>query len=244
MFSCIIVLSIATIPSVLSQTATTVTSILTTTGAFTWTSFSSTVVGTATIISNQTSAIISSTTNTVAVMGPNYCTWSYWTISVLPGTSEVTGTIGPSSFRIGFYIMNPQQFGNLRTEVSASCSGPFTSEVAVESITSTYSLDWQNPAAGSYYVVFFNSGGSSFPITTPFFLVATSTQEQTSTIYSATGAEVTGPTTQTITSLQTSQLTASSPFTSIPGFPWESLFVGFLVGLAILILRPRKNSTP
>ena len=138
--------------------------------------------------------------------------------------------------------MNSHQFGELRGEISGGCSGPFDAEVAVESITSTYSLHWHNPPAGAYYVVFLNPGGSNSRITTPFDLVATSTQEQTSTIYSVSGAEVTGSITQTITTLQTSQLTASGTPMSIRGFPLESLLAGLIVGLAILFLkRSRKN---
>jgi hypothetical protein len=138
--------------------------------------------------------------------------------------------------------MNQQQFTTFKSTVSVDCSGPFDGEVAVETVTSAYSLDWRNPPAGSYYVLFFNSGGSSFSITTPFFLVATSTQQQTSTIYSVAAAEVTVPTTETITSLQVSQIAASNPLTSIPGFPWESLLVGFLIGLAILLLKRSKKA--
>jgi len=164
------------------------------------------VVGTTTITAASNSTIISNTINTVSVFGPNYCSWSYWNITIEPGTSEVSGTIGPSSYKIGFYIMNHQQFTDLKSEASVDCSGPFPGEVVVESLTSAYSLDWANPPAGSYYVVFFNSGGASFPIATPFFLVATSAQEQTSTIYSVAAAEVTVPATETVTTAIVQQL--------------------------------------
>jgi hypothetical protein len=186
--------------------------------------------------------MISNTVNTLQAYGHAYCNWDYWNLTVNPGTSEITGTIGPDNTRIGFYIMTQQQYNDFKNSVAGDCAGPWNGDVVVESLTSAYALNWTNPPPGSYYVVFFNYG-SSFPITTPFFLVATSAQEQTSTIYSVAAAGVTVPTTETMTSLQVSQIAASSPLTSIPGFPWESLLVGFLIGLAILLLkRSRKTA--
>jgi hypothetical protein len=138
--------------------------------------------------------------------------------------------------------MDKGQLAGLPNEIHANgCSGPFEGEVASTSLASAYSLNWSNPPAGQYYVVLIYSGGIG-SIVTPVFLVATSTQEQTSTILSVTTAQMTFPVTQIMTSLQVSQITTSNPVTSIPGFPIESLLVGLLIGLAILLLkRPRKS---
>src|SRR5208337_3860274 len=115
LFVSVILFSILTIPSVNSQAATTITSILTTTRVFTSSSYSTAVVGSTTQTATATSTIISSTINTVSVFGPQYCSWVYWTVTIEPGTSELAGTIGPSSYKIGFYIMNQQQFTTFKS---------------------------------------------------------------------------------------------------------------------------------
>lgn|GEM_PF-4483345 len=241
LFVSVILFSVATIPSVASQTATTLTSILTTTGLFTSSSYSTAVVASTTLTATMASTIIS-TINTVSVFGISHCSWDLWTITVNPGTSEITGTIGPSSASESFYILNQQQYNDFQT-ANSECGGYQGGEVQVGSLTSAYSLDWVNPPPGTYYVMFYAPpGSSSSPFATPFTLVAISTQEQTSTIYSVATTPVTVPTTQTMTSLEVSQIAASSPLSSIPGFPWESLLLGFLIGLGILVLKRSKKA--
>jgi len=246
LFVCVILVSIATLPSVSSQTFTTLTSIFATTGVFTSTSYATAVVGSTTLTATTNSAMIS-TTYTLAVYGKDYCNWeNELNITVSVGTTQITGTIGPSSASESFYILTQQQYNDFVRAQQAGCNGYEGGEVDAGSLASAYTLDWANPPPGFYYVVFYEDSGT-FPITTPFFLIATSAQAQTSMIFSVGATQVSAPTTETLTSLQVSQIpTSSSPTssapTSISGFPWAPLLIVCLVGIAIvLIISTRKR---
>jgi hypothetical protein len=218
-----------------------VTSIFTSIGVLTSNSYSTGMVGSSTVTANMTSTMLSAI-NTATVYGITHCQWDWWNITVSPATAVITGTIGPSSASESFYILTPAQFSDFQS-ANSECGGYQGGEIEVGSLTAPYSLNWMNPPPGLYYVMFYvPMGSSSFPVATPFTLVAISSQAQTSTIYSVSAVQVMESVTQTITSLQTSQVTASSPLAGIPGFPWESILVGFLIGLAILLLKRSRRA--
>jgi ribosomal protein L40E len=199
------VLAVASVPYAIGQTFTTMTNVFTTTGLYTWNVYSTNTVGTTTetVVSANT---IASTTDKIQPGGSRLeCYYDYWNITISPGTSELTGTIGPPSGQIDFYIMNQNQYYYFE---HGSCEDTYPGEVAVYHLTSAYSLDWKNPPAGWYYLIFFSEkfGPNVSTVYTPFVLVATSNQVQTSTVYNVVTNQVTGSATQTVTSLQVTQL--------------------------------------
>jgi hypothetical protein len=209
----IIVLGGASFPSALSQAFTTVTNTLTTTNVITSNAYSTNTIGTVTQTVLTMNTFVSTEDTIQKPAGSSGCYYGWWNITVDPGTTEVTGTIGPPSSQIDFYIMNPQQYVLFSHE---SCDqGPYDAQVASYGLTSTYSLDWKNPAPGWYAFVFSTTsiGAAGFTITTPFTLVASFNQAETSTEYNVFTNQVTLQNTQTLTSVQVSQVSGllSSP---------------------------------
>jgi len=152
------------------------------TGVYPSNVYSTSTIGTTTetVVSEST---LMSTTDTISKAPTTYsCEYDYWNITVSLGTTEITGTIGPPSSQIDFMIMNQNQYYDFSHY--GGCAGPWSAEVAVYGLTSTYSLNWNNPAPGWYYFIFFNEkiGLASSNVYTPFVLIATVNQVQTSTV--------------------------------------------------------------
>jgi ribosomal protein L40E len=104
--------------------------------------------------------------------------------------------------------MNQNQYYDLKHYGSCEDVQSWAAEVAVYGLTSTYSLDWTNPPAGWYYFMFLSEAVGAYHATvyTPFVLVATFNQVETSTVYNVVTNQVTGSATQTVTSLQVTQV--------------------------------------
>jgi hypothetical protein len=181
----------------------------TTTGLYTSNVYSTYTVGTTTETAVSANTFVS-TTDTIPKPPKSYgCEFDWLNITISPGTSEVTGTIGPPSSKIDFFIMNQNQEHDFKQYTECGEPIPYLSaEVAVYGLTSTYSLDWTNPPAGWYYFIFFNEalGLNTVTVVTPFVLVATYNELQTSTVYNVVTNQVTGSATQTVTSLQVTQV--------------------------------------
>ena len=199
------VLALASVPYAIGQTFTTMTNVFTTTGLYTSNVYSTYTVGTTTETAVSANTFVSTADTISPAPAGRFCVYDSWNITVSPGTTEVTGTIGPPSGEIDFLVMNDNQYNDFSHY--GGCAGPWDAEVAVYSLTSTYSLDWKNPPAGWYYFIFFNekTGPSSGTVVTPFVLVATFNQVQTSTVYNVVTNQVAGSATQTVTSLQVTQ---------------------------------------
>jgi len=223
------VLAVGSVPYAIGQTLTTITNVLTTTGFYTSNVYSTNTVGTTTetVVSENT---FLSTTDTIQKAPASYfCTLDSWNITVSPGTTEVTGTIGPPSSQIDVMIMNQNQYYDFSHY--GGCGGPWSAEVAVYGLTSTYSLNWNNPPPGWYYLVFLNekTGLANTGVVTPFVLVATLNQIQTSTVYNVVTNPVSGAVTQTVTSLQVTQVA--------PGIGLGSgLNLEIIAGIIIVVL--------
>lgn len=235
-----IVFAIASVPSTASQTFTTVTDVLTTTGLLTQTVYSTNTIGTTTqtIVSSNT---FISTTDTIGNSGTHICTFDYWNITIDPGTIDVTGTIGPPSSKIDFYIMNQKQFSDFN---HSECGNtPYVAELAVYDLTSTYSLDWKNPPTGWYYFIFSSTTlGASVPkVTTPFVLVATFNQEQTSTVYNMVTNQVALTATQTVSSTQITQAVTGLNFGVDPTIIVAIVVVVIVIIAALYVVRSRPK---
>jgi ribosomal protein L40E len=203
------VFAVASVPYAIGQTFTSMTNVFTTTGLYTSNVYSTNTVGTTTqtIVTSNTFA---STTNTISQVGGHHCFFDYWNVTIDPGTLDVTGTIGPPSSKIDFFIMNQNQYFDF--DHSTCGAAPYSAEVAVYGLTSTYSLDWNNPPPGWYYFIFSSETfgtAAQGTITTPFVLVATFNQVQTSTVYNVVTNQVSGAETQTVTSLEVTQVPPS-----------------------------------
>jgi len=235
-----IVFAIASIPSSASQTFTTETNVMTTTGLFTSAVYSTNTVGTTTqtIVSSNT---FISTTDILASNAGRVCTYDPWNITVDPGTIEVTGTIGPPSSRIDFYIMNQNQFYAFSNSLCGNI--PYAAEVAVYGLISTYSLDWKNPPTGWYYFIFSSTTlGASVPkVTTPFVLVATFNQEQTSTVYNMVTNQVALTATQTVSSTQITQAVTGLNFGVDPTIIVAIVVVVIVIIAALYVVRSRPK---
>jgi len=236
-----IVFAIASVPSTASQTFTTVTDVLTTTGLLTQTVYSTNTIGTTTqtIVSSNT---FISTTDTIGNSGTHICTFDYWNITIDPGTIDVTGTIGPPSSKIDFYIMNQKQFSDFN---HSECGNtPYVAELAVYDLTSTYSLDWKNPPTGWYYFIFSTETSGNSAITTPFVLVATFNQEQTSTVYNVVTNQATPTATQTVTSIQVTQMPTGLGLSINPELIGGIIAVVFAVVALLYVVRSRTTRKP
>jgi hypothetical protein len=82
---------------------------------------------------------------------------------------------------------------------------PYAAEVAVYDLTTTYSLDWRNPPVGWYYFIFSSETAMNPIILTPFVLVATFNEVQTSMVLNTVTSQISGTATQTITSIQVTE---------------------------------------
>ena len=211
---------------------------ITTTGLFTSTIYSTNTVGTITQIIVSSNTFIS-TTDTIAKAVLAHCTFDDWNITIDPGTTEVTGTIGPPSSTIDFYIMNQNQFSNFNH--SACGNTPYAAEVAVYDLTSTYSLDWKNPPTGWYYFIFSTETSGNSAIATPFVLVATLSQEQTSTVYNVVTNQVPLTATQTVSSTQVTQVATGLSFGVDPTIIAAIVVVVIVILAALYFVRRRPR---
>jgi hypothetical protein len=176
-----------------------------------------------------------------APTGAHGCYFDWWNITIGQGTTEVTGTIGPPSSQIDFYIMNPQQYVLFDHE---SCDqAPYDAQIASYGLTSAYSLDWKNPTPGWYAIVFFNPslGGNAYTITTPFTLVASSNQAETSTEYNIVTNQVTLQNTQTLSSVQVSQVSSPPSSPVDPTILVIAVVVVVAVVAAFFLVRSRQG---
>ena len=190
----------------MSQTFTTITNVLTTSGIYSSNIYSTNTVGTTTETVTSTNTFLS-TTDTIVAGNQHTCMFDYWNITVAPGTLAVTGIIGPPSSEIDFYIMTSNQYYYFN---HSECGNtPYDAEVAVYDLTSTYTLNWKNPPAGSYYIVFSTEKWENNVIYTPFVLLSTFNQEQTSTMIEVETNQMPVTTTGTVTSLLVTQVSAS-----------------------------------
>jgi hypothetical protein len=162
-----------------------------------------------------------------------------WNITIDPGTSEVTGTIGPPSNKIDFFIMNQQQYHDFR---HSACDEIYTAEIAKYSLTSTYSLDWKNPQPGWYYFIFSSNDVGTHPtVTTPFILVATYNQAETSTVYNVATNVVTVSGTQTLTSSQVTQVPTGTGLSLDPTLVAGLVIVVIAICGALYFVKSRQG---
>ena len=211
----VILVLVVSFPQALSQSFTTVTNVLTTTGFWTSTSYSTSTVGTATSTVAVNNTFLATMDNLQKPANSGGCWFDSWNITVEPGTTEITGTIGPPSAKIDFFILSPSEFNAFRMQPE-SCGNAVNTVVTAYGVTTTYTLDWKNPAPGWYYFIFLSesTGGMAYTITTPFTLVATYNQAETSTVYNVITIEQTLSVAQNLTSIQVLQVLMSTPTTS------------------------------
>jgi len=238
-----IVLSLASVPYAIGQTLTTLTSRFTTTGVYTTNVYSTNTVGSTTITVESLNTFIS-TADTISAGAARFCTFDYWNITIDPGTTAVTGTIGPPSSPIDFFIMNQAQYDYF--DHSSCDTSSYPAEVAVYSVTTTYSLNWQNPPTGWYYFIFFTESVHNPTVVTPFVLVAMNNKVQTSTILNTVTNQVTGVASQTLTSVQVTEASTGV----LPGFS-PDLIAGIIVVVLIVVVtmylaksRTRQEGKP
>ena len=230
--------AVASTPSALGQTFTTVTNVLTTTGFFTSTVYSTNIIGTTTQTIVSTNTLVSTTDSLWIQM--NKCWFDDWNITIDPGTTALIGTIGPPSTIVDFYIMNRQQYASFN---HSDCgSTPYEAEVAVYRLT-TYSLNWQNPPPGWYYLIFAldRQAPASMTVTTPFTLEATSNQEQTSTVYNVVTNQLALTSTQTVSSTQVTQVATGLSFGVDPTLIGAIVVVVIVILAALYFVRSRPK---
>ena len=227
-FVFVMILAVGSVPYAIGQTLTTITNVWTTTGFYTSNVYSTNTVGTTTEMVVSENTFVSTTDTLVPAQGTHECYFDHWNITVNPGTLEITGTIGPPSEKIDFFIMNQNQFYDF-WHYGGCTSGPFSAEVAVYGLTSTYSLDWTNPPPGWYYFIFYSEavGTNLVTVITPFVLVATYNQAQTSTVYNEVTNQMTGTETQIVTSLQATQVASSIG---------SGLNLGIIAGIVVVVV--------
>jgi ribosomal protein L40E len=132
-----------------------------------------------------------------------------------------------------YHLFNRSECGNT----------PYAAEVAVYGLTSMYSLDWKNPPPGWYYFIFSTEAPGNSAITTPFVLVATFNQAETSTEYNVVTNQVTLQNTQTLTSVQVSQV-SSLTTPAAPTILVIAAVIVVAVVAALFLVRSRKGKPP
>ncbi len=141
----------------------------------------------------------------------------------------ITGTVTSNSTELNFKIASLSDFNIWAPNgVGRNCLGPENAIVAYEAVTSnTFSANL--PSDGGYVMTFINRPA-----------------DKAAYVNISTNYPAAHPSTVTMTSyvLQTqlqTQTSVANPLTSIPGFPLESLLLGLLLALAILMVeRSRK----
>ena len=104
-------------------------------------------------------------------------------------------------------------------------------------------IHYQVPKDDSYFLVFLNYWPTPVRLSLQLLVESYVTKMELVTLYSTTLQLVTSNNTVTSYALET-ETAAGNPLTSIPGFPWESLVLGCVVGLVILALvRSRKRKS-
>ncbi|MGA8903955.1 MAG: hypothetical protein WB661_02980 [Candidatus Bathyarchaeia archaeon] len=146
-------------------------------------------------------------------------------VGTAQGVSSITSN-RIASLGMMFHLDPP---GGVYATASTSSTPTPTSTSVASSVTSIVSTS-SATSAGSV-----TSSTSSMPVT------STTSSSQTSGVSSATTAAISTPTTATSTS---NSISVSTPMTlpPIPGFPWESIIAGIIIGMAALaILRRRRK---
>lgn len=169
------------------------------------------------------------------------CYFDWWNITIDPGTTEVTGTIGPPNSEVDFYIMTTNQYNLFKHQECGN--GPYDAIVAVEGLTSAYPLDWKSPPPGWYHFIFSSpaSGGNGYTITTPFVLVASFNQAETSTEFNVATNQVTQQNAETLTSVQVSQVSTLPSPAIDPTILMIAGVVVVAVVVALFFVRSRQG---
>jgi len=220
-------------PQVSSQNATVATSLNTLTTNFTLTEMNLSTIGKVTTTLKQEATLFATQVTLSGVGGAQGCNEGHFGPVYANVSQQVSGTL-TSTQMIDFYIMNSTQYS---TWNSATTCTPSQTNGAVYAYTQTnfVALEWRAPKKGLYYLVFVTFSYSDAIIVanlgTPIHVVTSYLQYVTLSNYR------TGATTETITSISSTQLT---PPQQIPTGLIEFIFV-ILAGMTAVGLWKRRR---
>lgn len=231
------VIPLVLVPSVNSQTYTTITTWSTVRGQVTSTQYSRYVVGTTTATLTVTDTIFDETF-TVKGVSAGYCYHHRFIYDGLAGERLQGKWI--SNYIINFYIMSQSDYGNFKY-----CAQTHPSYITLENAVGD-SIDWVVPQDGKLYFIFENyarASAASVERTVTFTLYKVYAQSTTSLLYSTASTAILYTTVQTLSSVSISQV--SQPF-ALSGN--NLLFIGLTIlvvvfVLIILLMRKRRAST-
>lgn len=221
----VIIATVGSFPSAISQTFTTITNVSTGTNLVSTNVSSTETVRVVTVTVNSTDTFWNSTV-TVMQTGGRLCYYRVVNVTIEPGTTGVLGTIGPPSYEVNFYILNQKQYQDF---ASGTICGSYSGGTMMtrQHLTSAYWLEWKNPLPGQYAFIFWESSGSVFTVTIPVVIWAIINKSIVSTSYMVIELQpVTLTATRTLTSIQIKPISSGV----------ESISSLMLIGAAVIVL--------
>jgi hypothetical protein len=172
-------------------------------------------------------------------MQAGFCYYRIVNVTIDPGTTEVLGTIGPPSYEVNFYIMNPKQYQDF---TSGTICGTYSGGTMMtrEHLTSAYWLEWKNPSPGQYSFIFWEPSGSMFTITVPVVIWAIINKSSVSTSYTVFTNPVTLTATRTLTSVQVKPISNEIESISSPMLIGPVIIVLTAVVIGLFYFRSRR----
>ena len=178
------------------------------------TSFAVNVLQTATTITFSSNYVVTAVPKGSADCGH----FRYYLFNASAG--PISGSITSNDTQLNFEIASISDFNTWALQpggsyVGKDCNGPLNAIVRHDAVTS-FDFSANLPSNGGYALTFINTPGdeAAYVTITMNYPAAYTPQAQTS---------------------------AGNPLTSIPGFYLESVLIGFILGLAILIVKRSKT---
>jgi hypothetical protein len=220
-------------PQVNSQTFTATTSLNTFTTNVTLTEMNLSTVGRVTTTMKQEATLFATQVTLSGVGGAQGCNEGHFGPFYANATQQISGTL-TSTQMINFYIMNSSQYSAWNSATTCA-PNPTNGTVYMYEQTNFVALEWRAPKKGLYYFVFVTFSYSDAMIIanlgTPIHVTTSYLQYVTLSNYR------TGATTETITSISSTQLT---PASQLPAGLIEFILV-ILTGLGAVGLWKRRR---
>ena len=229
-------------PQVLSQTFTTVTSVAT--NRLTYTNAQTTAVSSNT--ETTTTRSIASYMWTEAGIGSYNCNLDWFSFYATAGQSVGGNIAADQPYSMTIYILSDQQFTAWRQskwcdpQTPPGTGSEWSAGSDTDHITQT-EVQWTPKTSGKYWVLVETYSNKDVVVTAR--LSTQNPQTTTIILYATSFSTTVYSLTQTLTSVIVQQPPTSSPsgLLGIPGFQFEAIILGALLGFGLLLIRHKSN---
>jgi hypothetical protein len=188
--------------------------------------------------------LLSDTITVDGLSGPVSCHWEFDTFNASAGV--IAGNV-MSSYAVRFVLSSLSAFNGWAAPTGAGqyhskdCIGPAASIVAKDYVTS-YSFQATLPSSGEFVALFINTDSSqNVNVQISFYSTTSSAFTSTSDmLLTQTGLLTESPTT---TSAISSQSSSGGTNQAISGFPTESILIGIIIAMLILVVNRRRSTS-